>query len=301
MTGAMVPAGADMVMMAEDTRLTPSGRIVFTGLRSANHICYQAEDIRKGDRVLPAQTLIRPQEMAVMASVGYTRPLVYRKVNVGIISTGDELVEPDQFPATSEIRNSNALQLAGQLLRMGIRGNYHGIARDNKRSVRELIIRAMEENDVVLLTGGVSMGEYDYVPEVLDELRINIRFSTIAIQPGRPTLFGVTDDRFIFGLPGNPVSSFVLFEMLVKPLLYKLMGHDYQPVVIRFPMGISYSRKRSERKSILPVFIQDGAVFPVEYHGSAHIHSYIHASGLMVLDIGQTEIREGETVDVRQV
>jgi molybdopterin molybdotransferase len=301
MTGAMVPERADMVMMVEDTELTPGGKVVFTGVQPAYNICYHAEDIKKGDLVLKSGTIIRPQEIAVMASTGYVRPVVYRKVNTGVISTGDELVEPDQNPEISQIRNSNAQQLIAQLGRMGLKGYYYGIAKDRKERIRELIVRAMEDNDMVLLTGGVSMGEYDYVPEVLDELRVNIRFSTIAIQPGRPTVFGVTGNGFLFGLPGNPVSSFVLFELLVKPLIYKLMGHDFLPIVWRLPMGISYSRKKSGRKSVIPVIIRNGSVFPVEYHGSAHIHSYINASGLMIFDTGLTDIKEGEMVDVRQV
>jgi molybdopterin molybdotransferase len=145
------------------------------------------------------------------------------------------------------------------------------------------------------------MGEYDYVPDVMKELDVEILFKSIAIQPGRPTVFGKRGSQFIFGLPGNPVSSFVLFELMVKPFLRKMMGNSDIPVILKLPMGKKYIRKKSGRKSLLPVEIRDGKVFPVEYHGSAHIHSYSKASGLISVEIGATEIMEGEFVDVRPI
>jgi molybdopterin molybdotransferase len=164
------------------------------------------------------------------------------------------------------------------------------------------IIRALDGNDIVLLTGGVSMGDYDYVPEVFKELDIEVRFKSIAVQPGRPTLFGTRQRQFIFGLPGNPVSSFLQFELLVKPLISKISGHHYTPLVIRLPMGKPYSRKRSDRMSWLPVRIHEtGEVFPLEYHGSAHINSLAEADGFISIAIGQTELRKGDLVNVRQI
>jgi molybdopterin molybdotransferase len=154
---------------------------------------------------------------------------------------------------------------------------------------------------VVILTGGVSMGEYDYVPAVMKELDVEILFKSIAIQPGRPTVFGKRGGQFIFGLPGNPVSSFVLFEIMVKPFLRKMMGNNDKPVLFKLPMGKKYIRKKTGRKSMLPVEIKEGKVFPVEYHGSAHIHSYTKTQGVISIEIGATEIMEGEFIDVRPI
>jgi molybdopterin molybdotransferase len=302
MTGAMLPGGADVVVMVEDTEMTTGGTIRFIKSNSGNNICYRAEDLKKGDCVLQKGTLIRPQEIAVMASVGCTRPLVFRKPVVSILSTGDELVEPEQTPVLSQIRNSNAVQLAAQLRKMDLTALYGGIAEDNPRSLHDHIEEALRHSDLVLLTGGVSMGEYDYVPAVLDELGIHILFRKIAVQPGRPTVFGSCDRKLLFGLPGNPVSSFVIFELLVKPLLYKMMDHDFHPLKLRLPMSVDFSRKKSERKTLLPVRIrEDGTVMPVDYHGSAHIHSYTGADGIIVIDIGITSLKKGEHVDVRPV
>ncbi|MCX6235892.1 MAG: molybdopterin molybdotransferase MoeA [Bacteroidetes bacterium] len=302
MTGAMVPQGADVVIMVEDTVVTNDGHVRFTSAKTNVNICYQAEDLREGDIVLKRGTFIRPQEIAVMASVGCISPLVYQSPGVGIISTGDELVEPGQKPGLSQIRNSNASQIAAQLAGMGVTAHYLGIARDDKDSTFSLISRAFLDDDVVILSGGVSMGEYDYVPEVLNEMAFEIKFKSIAIQPGRPTLFGVRGKKLLFGLPGNPVSSFVIFEILVKPLLYKIMGYDFRPVSLKLPMGTDYSRSKSKRKTILPVRINDeGFVMPVDYHGSAHIHAYAYADGIITMNIGETIIKKGDIVSVRPV
>jgi len=302
MTGAMVPKGADTVIMVEHTKSLGEKKIRFIEENTSTNICYFAEDVKRGEAVLKKGVRIKPQDIAVMASVGYVNPLVYSKISVGVISTGNELVEPDKLPALSQIRNSNASQLVAQVNRLGLEAHYTGIALDTRESTREMITRALAESDVILLSGGVSMGDYDYVPEIFEELGINILFKSIAVQPGRPTLFCEKDGKYLFGLPGNPVSSFVLFEILVKPFLYKLMGHNYHAFTVRAPMGIDYFRKKSKRKSLLPVLLrEDGKVYPVEYHGSAHIHSYVNADGLITIEIGDTDLLKGEMVDVRQL
>jgi molybdopterin molybdotransferase len=301
MTGSIVPEGADMVVMVEDTVTSEVGMIRFVKEKSATNICYRAEDIRKGDVVLFPGSLIRPQEIAVMASVGYVRPEVYLQPRVGVISTGDELVEPEHSPQWSQIRNSNSSQLLAQLASMGIRGSNYGLAMDDLESLVGLLHKAIRSCDVTLITGGVSMGDYDHVVGALEQLKVKIIFHSIAIQPGRPTVFGMAEGKYVFGLPGNPVSSFVIFELLIKPMLFKLMGYDHQPILYRLPMGVTHSRKRSDRKSFIPVTVREGKIVPVAYHGSAHIHSYVHADGIIAMEVGQTELQEGEFVDVRQI
>jgi len=228
-------------------------------------------------------------------------PLVYKQPLVGIISTGDELVEPAEKPDISQIRNSNAAQLMAQVKACNAIPAYFGIAKDTEASTREIITQALESSDVVLLTGGVSMGDFDYVPKVLNDLGIEIRFKSIAVQPGRPTVFGTSDGKYLFGLPGNPVSSFVQYELLVRPMLYQMMGNNYQALTFDLPMGETYTRRKAKRKSFLPVSIKNGKVWPVSYHGSAHIHSYIYADGIVAVEIGNTTLEEGTLVNVRQI
>ena len=292
MTGAPLPEGADTVIMVEDTEEVGKNRIKYLKDDVKDNICYLGEDIKENDIVLRKGTLIRPQHIAVLASAGGIHPLVYKQVKVAVISTGDELVEPDVVPSVSQIRNSNAYQLLAQAAKMGAIVNYTGIALDTK---------AFDGNDLILLTGGVSMGDFDHVPKVLKELGVELKFKSIAVQPGRPTVFGVRDKQFIFGLPGNPVSSFVQFELLVKPLIYGLTGYKHKPLAIKLPMGKEYSRRKSKRLSWLPVRIDDGKVFPLEYHGSAHINALTDADGLISIAIGDTKLEEGKLVNVRLI
>jgi molybdopterin molybdotransferase len=315
MTGAMIPQGADCVIIVEDTEDIGNNKIrytkpvpeinvcqVETGNKPGVNICYIGEDIQKGNTVLEKGSLIKAQHIATMASAGYTDVLVYRKPKVAVIPTGDEIVEPNIKPNISQIRNSNGSQLVAQLKAVGIEANYFGIARDTENATMELIKKAYEENDVILLTGGVSMGDFDLVPAILKNLKFELLFESIAVQPGKPTVFGKRDNKYCFGLPGNPVSSFVQFELLTKPLLYLLMGQNYKPLNLKLPLSKNFKRKKAARMSWIPaVFNDDGTIAPVEYHGSAHINGLGLAQAIMAIPIGVTELKKGDLVDVRQI
>ncbi len=303
MTGAIIPEGADCVIMVEHTEISGENKIRFTAEKTMSNICYFAEDIKENDLVLKKGIEIKPQHIAVMASVGCTQVLVTRQPKIGIISTGDELVEPKESPAKSQIRNSNGYQLIAQVKRAGAIANYIGIAEDSEKVTFDTITKALKENDIVLLTGGVSMGDFDFVPEIMKQCGVDIKFRSIAVQPGKPTIFGTFNkNKFIFGLPGNPVSSYTQFELLVRPLILKLMGIFEQAVMLKLPMGAEYKRRKSLRKSFIPVNISnDGKVYSVEYHGSAHIHSYVFADGITSIEIGKEKLEIGEMVDVRQI
>jgi molybdopterin molybdotransferase len=299
MTGAMIPSGADCVIMVEDTESAGEDLVRIIRDNISKNICFRGEDIQAGERVLQKGLQITPALVAVLAGVGASNPLVARLPRVGIISTGDELVEPGVRPGTAQIRNSNAMQLEAQVRAVPSQPSYYGIVPDESHMVRKILDLALADNDVVLLTGGVSMGDFDFVPEVMQEAGIELLFDSIAIQPGKPTVFGRRNKKYIFGLPGNPVSSFVLFEILVKPFLYRMMGCSMEPLELTLPLGVDFSRRKSLRKSMVPAVIKDGAAFPVEYHGSAHINAYTIATGMMVMEIGTTTINKGEQVHVR--
>lgn len=302
MTGAPVPEGADVVLMVEDTEDISENCIKYQKDNVKDNVCYLGEDVKKGEVLLPKGTLIKPQHIAVLATTGCVEPLVYQKVKVGVISTGDELVEPDITPAVSQIRNSNAYQLLSQAEFMGVEAHYIGIALDTEESTHEMLLKAFKDNDVILLSGGVSMGDFDHVPKVLKELGVKIKFKSVAVQPGRPTVFGVREKQLIFGLPGNPVSSFVQFELMVKPLVYQLMGYNFQSLKMILPMGVEYKRKKSLRLSWMPVKINEsGEVIPLNYHGSAHINALTLADGLISIPIGKTKLEKGELVEVREI
>jgi len=302
MTGAMIPAGAECVLKIEETQKTGELTIRLTVAATKPNICYKGEDIKFGEKVLTKGILLKPQHIAVLASVGCAKVVVSRLPKIAVLPTGDELVEPDQNPSISQIRNSNGPQLVAQLHHLGIKATYNGIVSDSEQATLKAIRTATDANDVVLITGGVSMGDFDFVPRKLEEAGYKILFRTIAIQPGKPTVFARKGNTFCFGLPGNPVSSFVQFEMLVKPFIYKLMGYNYKPAKIRMPMAVEYSRKHTTRMSLLPVtFTEQGSVLPLDYHGSAHIYSLIDADGIIAIPINVSQLRKGEPVDVRQI
>jgi molybdopterin molybdotransferase len=307
MTGAVVPEGADCVIMVEYTEPTADNKIRFTGEKTTDNICLQGEDVKKGETVLRAGCKISAQHIAVLASLGCAKPLVAVQPRVGIIATGDELVEPGQKPEACQIRNSNGFQLAAQVEGTAAAATNYGIAADTKEVIDSMVKKAMAENDVVILSGGVSAGDYDFVPGILKKNNVSLIFEKIAVKPGRPTVFGILDEGgqnpvFCFGLPGNPVSTFIIFELLVKPFLCKMMGHNFRPIVSHRQLERAITRKKTERDSWLPVvFTENNKVTSIEYHGSAHINALSEADGLLCMPAGVAEIKEGTTVAVRQI
>jgi len=307
MTGAVVPEGADCVIMVEYTEPTLDNKIRFIGEETSDNICPKSEDIKKGDVVLHSGCKISAQHIAVLASHGWVKPLVSLQPRIGIIATGDELVEPDQKPAACQIRNSNGFQLAAQVTSAAAVATNYGIAADTQVAIDGMLKKAIAENDVVILSGGVSVGEYDLVRGILEKNNVRLLFEKVAVKPGRPTVFGVSDEGgwnpvFCFGLPGNPVSTFIVFELLVKPFLFKMMGHNFKPTVTHRQLERTITRKKTERDSWLPVvFTGNDKVASIEYHGSAHINALVEADGLLCIPAGIAEIKEGTTVAVRQI
>jgi molybdopterin molybdotransferase len=237
-----------------------------------------------------------------MASVGHVSVTVSKMPEVAVISSGSELVEPSEIPGISQIRNSNASQLLAQVEQAGASGKYYGIAADDEEQTLSIVKKAIFENDIVIITGGVSMGDFDFVPSVLERAGVKILFTRVAVQPGKPTTFGIHPGAIIFGLPGNPVSSFIQFELLIRPLIYKMMGCDWRPTVIPLPMGEKFTRKSAERMALIPVMItNEGFVLPVEFHGSAHISALPYADGLIAIPVGKQILEKGEIVSVRYI
>lgn len=302
MTGGMLPQGADTVIMVEDVVENDDSTIKYVASGTSANYTLRGEDVRKGEKVLEKGTVLRPQEIAVLASVGKALPLVFCKPLIGVISTGGELVEPHCKPAESQIRNSNAMQLYSQALKTGCDVKYYGIALDNQEDTFLLVKRASEECDIVLLSGGVSAGDFDFVPQVIQQCGYEIQFQKIAVQPGKPVVFATADNKYMFGLPGNPVSSFVQFEVLVKHLIQSISGIKGSVPNIEFEMGYDFSRKKADRKLFIPVHVSaKGFVQAVEYHGSAHIHSYLYANGIAIVETGINEVKKGSKIHVRPI
>jgi len=303
MTGAAVPSGADFVFMFEESESAGENMVRYCGKASRCNISYRAEDVLSGEVVIRSGCIIRPQEIAIMAMAGCTKLHVGKKAHIGIVSTGNELIEPDKKPSGARIRNSNAWQLLAQIDRAGAIGKYYGIAADNKESTRKLIEAALSENDIIVITGGVSAGDFDLVPGVLDDLGLKMLFDSVAVQPGKPLKLYTGNRKIVFGLPGNPVATFVQFEVIVRPLIAKMMGATFaMSNSINLVLGTDYSRKAADRMAWIPVSLnKQGEVIPLEYHGSEHIVSLHEATGIMSVPQGQSWIQKGETVSVRLI
>jgi molybdopterin molybdotransferase len=301
MTGAMLPPGAGKVIKREVTE-KKGGFMLLTGEDKNINICYLGEDVKPGDVVLKAGCLIRPSEVGVIASMGLDTVRVYKKPLVGIITTGSEIAAPGQPLAKGQIYNSNAYSIAAQATRTGAEIIAAGIVSDNKECIKEKIAGLLKQTQMVLISGGVSVGDYDFVPGILKDLGVRLHFEEIAVQPGKPTVFGTWNDVLVFGLPGNPVSTFIIFEVLVKKALYRLMGLEYTPLFLKGVMKKEFRRKRVERSFFVPVkYDNEGFVEPVEYHGSAHLAALPQANALLTVPMGVHEITEGSVVYVRQI
>ncbi len=317
MTGAPLPLGADIVIMVEECQESVEGGKSLITLRpdsespeklvNKTNICLQGEDLPLGSKVLSKGTLIRPQHIAIIATCGLSSVEVSKEIEVGILSTGSELEEPrfcigddlDHSLPQGKIYNSNSSQLLTLIALLGGKGRYYGIAPDRPEETEMLLSKSVEENQIVLLSGGVSEGDFDFVPGIIEKLGFKILFDRIAVQPGKPTTFAVSGDKYIFGLPGNPVSAFVQTLLLVKPLLFSIQHGEYAEKSIQLPMAKAYHRRNSSRLAHIPVIIlPDGRCEPIEYNGSAHITALDKADALARIPIGKKEYIEGENVTI---
>ena len=230
MTGATIPDGTDTVIMQEQTGRTESGIHFLKPAEAGNNIRKAGEDIQEGCLVLNKGLRLRPQDLGLLASLGVATVKVYRRVKVAVFSTGDELKLPGETLGHGDIYDSNRVVVTSMLSRMGIDVLDLGKLPDNRDAIREALIRADQEADAVITSGGVSVGEADYTKEILEELG-QTNFWKLAIKPGKPFAFGQLPDSVFFGLPGNPVSATITLHILAVAALRVMSGENYQPPV----------------------------------------------------------------------
>jgi molybdopterin molybdotransferase len=302
MTGAMVPAGADFVIQKEDTQAGTDERIYSINRSAKNHILYKGSDMRQGDEVLSKATLLLARHLPVMAGAGIIHPKVFCRPSVAVLATGTELVDPEKQPLPFQIRNSNSVQLLAQLTSMNVIARFAGIVADDEYFISSKIEELCKIHEVIIVTGGVSVGDFDLVPESLESSGFQLPVTSVSIKPGKPLVFAVKGKRYCFGLSGNPVSSYIQFELFVKPFLYKLMGHLYQPVLLRLPLGDTIIQQKSDRVNFIPAVINAvSEAVPVDFHGSAHVHALAEATHLIEIRSGTEKITKGDLVNVRSL
>lgn len=301
MTGAPVPEGTEIVVMVEEVEIF-NNKLKISNKKTSKNISPKGEDIKIGDRVLKKGTVLKPFHCGILATLGYPEVEVFKKAKVGIVVTGDEIVEPGNPLSEGQIYNSNAAQLINYCHSLGLTPDYYGIVEDNYEIVSQTINKMLSLNDVLIITGGVSMGDFDYVAPAIKNSGLEVKFESIAAQPGRPLVYATDNRKFCFGMPGNPVSGLVLFETIVKPFLFKIMGNDFTPGLFPFRLSEKISRKKALRRSYYPVKLYGpDTVKPIDYHGSAHLNSYSEAFGIIALEEGVFGKSAGEIVYVRQI
>jgi molybdopterin molybdotransferase len=304
MTGAPLPPGSDAVLIVEETEPDPDdpGAVLAKAtVRSGANVARRGVDVRRDEVLLRRGALIGPAEIGVLAACGRTRVRVGRRPSLAVLATGDELVEPDRTPSPGQIRNSNGPLLMALARRAGAEARYLGIAGDRREALSEAIGRGLGA-DILVLSGGVSMGAYDLVGETLRSLGVEILFERVAIKPGRPFTFGRRKDTLVFGCPGNPVSTYVIFQVFGRPAIRKMIGFaDPAPAPVRGTLR-GEVRQRPGRTGYYQArarLSEGGCVAEIlPTTGSADFASCARGNALAIVPAELSSMRAGEAIDV---
>ena len=301
MTGAPVPEGADCVVMVEHVQRDADTMVTDRSLSVGDNISPRGCEASSGEVVLTAGTRLDHAHLAVLATVGQDVVRVYRQPAVSVIATGDELVEPNQKPEEHQIRNSNAVSLAAQARRAGARIAKVGHASDTEASLRDIIAQSAD-SDVLLFSGGVSAGKYDLVENVLAEYDAEFFFTRVLIQPGQPTVFGRARGKLFFGLPGNPVSTMVTFELFARLALELLEGERTPRLpLITAQLATPFRHKPGLTRFLPATLAEDGSsVSPVSWRGSGDVFSVARANAFLVAEHDRESWASGEFIRVLQ-
>ena len=302
MTGALVPRGADTVVMIEYTEETGNEVKILKGAKPGEHIRLKGEDVKAGDLVIPGGTRLRPAEVGMMSSVGRAFVHVHQVPRVAILCTGDELVDVDNTVTEGKIIATNRYTLTSQVKECGAIPMYMGIAEDSKEDIKRKLVEAVRA-DIIVTSAGISVGDYDLVRDVLDDLEADIKFRGVAMKPGRPITFGFVLGRPFFGLPGNPVSSMVSFEQFVRPSILKMCGLkkifrpvieaileediSLKPGVLRFLRSVVRMEKGGYRVRL------------VSEQGSGSLMSMVKSNSFIMLPADHKDIKAGDNVKVQ--
>jgi len=304
MTGAPVPSGADTVVPVEEVEERDGEIWINTPVREHQHIRFAGEDVRCGENIIPSGTVIRTPEISMMVSCGRAAVAVHRRPRVAILSTGDELIGVGEVPVPGKVVDSNGLSLAAAVQECGAVPVVLGIARDTRASHLEKMTQGFTM-DLLITSAGVSVGERDFVREVLAELGVQEVFSRVEMSPGAPTTFGLRNRQPVFSLPGNPVASLIVFEEFVKPALLRLMGHrrvlkPFLRANLQDPV-----RKRLGKVKFLRVRLEsrDGKMlaFSAGDQNTGMLKTMLLADGIAVLPADRSSFSPGDEIDVHLI
>lgn len=299
MTGAPLPEGADAIVKMEDTEKADRHVKIKTAVTAGQDVRFAGEDVREGEVVLPRGSVLRPAGIGMLASLGRTFVSVYQRPLIAVLATGDELVDIDEPLSPWKIINSNTYSIAALAMDSGARVMQMGIARDRREDLLEKFKAAMRA-DIIISTGGVSVGDYDLVKDIMQEMGSNMKFWKVAMRPGRPLAYGMAGIIPLFGLPGNPVSAMISFEQFVRPAILKMLGH--QNIFRKTVTAILKEdvRKRKGLTHFTRAVVTAGpdgyAVSTTGEQGSGILISMVRANGLIVLPPTDSEVVKAGTV-----
>jgi molybdopterin molybdotransferase len=304
MTGAVIPEGADSVIQFEDTEEKAGYVSVFREITKYENYRSAGANIKKGDHVLHGGDRLSSADVGILASLNYKTVKVYKQPTVSIISTGNELADIGEEIRIGQIRNVNAYTLYSEVKKYNALPAYLGIAKDTLKDTKEMFLKALK-SDVVISTGGVSMGKYDFVKEIYSDLNIEIQFEWVNVKPGRPWAFGKKGNKLIFGLPGNPVSTLTSFIQFVRPALLRLMGATrIKKPIINAVLEEDITKQSGKVHLLRGFFTIRNNEFHVSTTGnqnSSVLRSMSDANCLIVIPENTTEVRAGERVAIQLI
>lgn len=286
MTGAPLPTETDTVVAIEDA-IFENGRVTISKpVKKGQNVCRTAEDIKKGQKILSRSQRIKPSLLALAASAGLSSIRVFEKPTVAVLTTGNEIIETGKKLPRNKIYNSNGPMLCSLLRSDGFDCDYLGISKDTKSEL-DRYIKKGSKYDVFIISGGVSQGDYDLVPQVLKNAKVKKVFHKVSIKPGKPCFFAVKGKTIIFGLAGNPVSNFLGYHIFIKTALCKMIGQKkYYPIFKQGILTKDFFKKGNRRQFVLINAVEKNSIYylnPVNSHGSADILSLSKANGFMVI------------------
>ncbi|MFN0070526.1 MAG: gephyrin-like molybdotransferase Glp [Chloroflexota bacterium] len=299
MTGGLLPEGADSVVMVEDTSEQDEVVQIHAAVREGANVHEPGLDLRMGQVVLRSGTVLGPAELGMLATIGHVQVSVYRQPRVSMLATGDELVEPWENPPYGAIRDSNRYAVLAAAREAGATSTWNRIVHDDELATKAAIEEGLAHGDVLLTSGGVSMGTRDLIKPILEELG-TVQFGRVSFKPGKPLTFATVGEKLVFGLPGFPVSSLVTFEVFVRPALLRMQGHPYPErprATVRISRPIRLDPYRPEYQRAF-VHWENGELVSVDtgIQASSRLMSMVGANALLELEAREGTLQAGDTV-----
>ncbi|MDD1678890.1 MAG: molybdopterin molybdotransferase MoeA [Methanomicrobiales archaeon] len=294
-TGGVLPQGADAVAMIEYSEQVEDQVLIQRPVAPGENVVQRGEDFARGSMILSRGHLLRPQDLGVLAAAGFTESAVYRNPRIGVISTGNELVPVDQDPRPGQVRDANSFMIQGFFAEHGCEPRRYGIVPDDPHLFREALEHALPKSDAVIISGGSSKDVRDVCAQVIGELG-EVRIHGISIQPGKPTIIGKIGAIPVIGLPGHPASAYIVVRVLVTPLLERMTGRSFPPVIASAVLAENIPSPKG-REDYVRVRLEEGKAIPL-FGKSGLLNTLVQSEGMVRIPAGSEGLEAGEMVEV---